>query len=516
MDFEDQPLFSHNEPSTILPGGAQDNHNNINILNTTPNTYSLPIDDFYQARNNQHLHENDDTTILSSATQNSNRNQQPNIIDLMVMITQNERLAPDILPYPSDAISKAVEAIKRCKSVVSALSQLHQVRLDSCSSVSHTSIRGGVDNNNTGDMTRGSNIIDFASLIEEDQIVQQALASASQGSPNSQQSDLVLPYSKAFLDVSEKDGKGGLREGFIGAGDLISVSGGAPSSLFPLVRDSGLTKNNRYNKNNINNAGDVDRADKAHLMIGVVADSDVLLGKPLSSSTSYTVDNTINSVGALSSIGAGVTSDALLLPFQPHDILRFECTRIEFLLSELLRVRLHKIQALCQRLYHYKSNNNNNNDDQYSSISSSAGSERLSSKEVAMVEKLCELYEEALRQSPGLQAITHHHDQQEGEHHNGKYLLPGGFFSGYRVGARDGQLSTPPQLLVGSKDDVILPEPFQRKRVFVRVLEDLGNFEFGNAGGVSGVSKALYGGDVVMAPFYLFEDYVAKHKVRLL
>eukprot|EP00758_Cryptobia_borreli_P005473 Tbor_TRINITY_DN4892_c2_g2::TRINITY_DN4892_c2_g2_i13::g.1400::m.1400 len=161
-------------------------------------------------------------------------------------------------------------------------------------------------------------------------------------------------------------------------------------------------------------------------------------------------------------------------------------------------------------------NNNNNNDDQYSSISSSAGSERLSSKEVAMVEKLCELYEEALRQSPGLQAITHHHDQQEGEHHNGKYLLPGGFFSGYRVGARDGQLSTPPQLLVGSKDDVILPEPFQRKRVFVRVLEDLGNFEFGNAGGVSGVSKALYGGDVVMAPFYLFEDYVAKHKVRLL
>ena len=194
-----------------------------------------------------------------------------------------------------------------------------------------------------------------------------------------------------------------------------------------------------------------------------------------------------------------VTGASLQLPIQPHDILRLEMTRLEFLVSELLRVRLQKIHQLCHRI-HYLS-------DAYTTL--------LSEKEAIMASKFCELYEDAVLQS-AMGPVTMANAAQRGTTPKAaarQYFTPS-LSDGAGLAGASPSASAPLSLSSqgpSSAGHNPLPVPDKRARVFVCALEDLGQVDV-----APNVSTNVAEGETLLTPLDVFETALNQRKARLL
>lgn len=151
-----------------------------------------------------------------------------------------------------------------------------------------------------------------------------------------------------------------------------------------------------------------------------------------------------------------------MLPFRAEDILRIELQRVQFLTSELLRIRVKKIYRLAFTIQYQPS--------EYEAV--------LSPDEMTLATAFAHLSKEAMLANglsqlpPILQHLTPSPPFAEGEE--------------------------------------ILERPALWAHVFVLLLEDVGTVDFGQ-----GALKELKKGDIVLCEYRTFQSFLREGKARL-
>ncbi|ESS70831.1 GINS complex subunit 4 [Trypanosoma cruzi] len=160
---------------------------------------------------------------------------------------------------------------------------------------------------------------------------------------------------------------------------------------------------------------------------------------------------------------------ASLLPFKPSDIMALEVQRAQFFLSELLRCRLRKIEALALSLFY---------EGQLHSDAPTQLRGMLSHNEVIVADRLAELMTEYVLQA-GLQSAPAEL----------QCLIPN---------------------LPYAEGVEMLPVPEIDQYVFCVVLDDLGVVRLGED-----AVQAVHAGEIFLVPYRAFRPYILDGRVRL-
>lgn len=163
-----------------------------------------------------------------------------------------------------------------------------------------------------------------------------------------------------------------------------------------------------------------------------------------------------------------------LLPFKPSDIMAIEIRRIQFFLTELLRCRVRKIQALSASLLH---EGRCESDESLPRVRYPLRA-HLSLNERIVADRVAEMTQRAVR------------------------------WSGLHAAPEPLQLLTPnPPLAEGME---ILPEPDMNAYVFAIALVDLGVVQLGD-----GIEQSIHAGELFLIPYASLRTQVIAGQVRL-
>lgn len=178
-----------------------------------------------------------------------------------------------------------------------------------------------------------------------------------------------------------------------------------------------------------------------------------------------------------------------LLPFKASDLMRLELQRIRFLLTEFVRCRIQKVEAMCMSLYYeglVERQRQENEDGELASASSSPlqpvalpQRDRLSAGEVIVADRIAIALEKAAL-------------------HAGLHLFPEPLQ----------RLIPQPPLAEGNE---ILPEPNLDAYVFGLAVKDLGLVQL-----AEGAEQVIQQGDIFLVPYRTFRPHVLQGTVKLL
>ena len=273
------------------------------------------------------------------------------LMDAMVIACQNEREAPDLLPYPATLVRRATEALVASRRAVVGLTRQHRRRLARIDRRRRGLGRSSVANADDEEELKAPDATDDDDVLPDPSGSSNRLVGVTLGGDGIGSSRRVSYCRAAETTTATAHGGTALKVGYVSLFDVLEQKRQQASALAQR-RGQQQQQHTRVKHEDDKDDALVDQTSlppPPHVGI-IAAEYTSVLGDE---SVTYPTDDG----GSWDTAQQAATSDvgAASLPFQPHDLLGMELVRLEFLLSELLRVRLQKIQALAQRIYFYES-----------------------------------------------------------------------------------------------------------------------------------------------------------------
>lgn len=278
-------------------------------------------------------------------------------MDELVVACQNEREAPELLPYPAHLVNQATAALVSSKRAVVGLSRQHRRRLARIERRRRT--QNSAENGDDQDGQKEPDATDDEDATESGggRLIEVRVGGA--GNNNGNNNSSRLSYCRSGETATTIRGNTALKTGYVSMLDILQQQQAAAD-----FHNNSADNNNQGGGVKHEDGGSSKKKlkDGSSLLVSATPPHpSSIVGIVAAEFTTALGDETVtysnnDHYGDYSTMQPQLVTDASIanLPFQPHDLINMELVRVEFLLSELLRVRIQKIQALAQRIYYYE------------------------------------------------------------------------------------------------------------------------------------------------------------------